>query len=184
MPASPGRGVSAFLSTCWLIPSPTADPRPRTPKRQPQDENEEQPPRIGAGMTRQTRIPHLVVVVVVGGGGGRGRHRALKMDPAFVNVQPGEAVPGGGGGRETEGGQGNGQADILRQALNSRGDQGERSGRTDAQLFPDMLSAPNGTCKAIHSLRCSQGRKRTSSNQIMLSRPFPVLSSVGGSLLT
>ena len=45
---------------------------------------------------------------------------------------------------------------------------GETPGWTDTQLFPDMLSAPNGTCKAIYSLRSGQGHNRTSSNQIML----------------
>lgn len=95
-----------------------------------------------------------------------------------MNLEPGVPVPARGGGRETEGSWRNEQACILRQALESpegidrlwspqRGS-GETPGWTDTQLFPDMLSAPNGTCKAIYSLLCGQGHNRTSSNQIML----------------
>lgn len=74
-----------------------------------------------------------------------------------------------GWSRETEGGRRNEEARILRQVLESpEGIRGETPGWTDTQLFPDMLSAPNGTCKVICSLRCSQGLTRTSSNQIVL----------------
>lgn len=54
---------------------------------------------------------------------------------ALLSLTSGVPVPGEGWGREMEGGQRKGQADLLRQALKCLGAQGKTPGWTDAQCF-------------------------------------------------